>query len=205
MTRFDDYIITEDRESKILEADRVLSAMAPKIRRQCRKWLTEIKKCGEYLTIWRGVDSTDNWIYKKVRTNREPTDMPLDIHYEIDESFYKKFGWKPRSEGMFVFPRQAWAFGYGTGTYLVFPVRYQGLVWSPVIGDLYLHRKNWKDFIDTYTDKNLCKALKSKRELMINCDLYYGINDKTLWYSSYSDGKLNHEQIANKYIEEELL
>jgi hypothetical protein len=39
---------------------------------------------------------------KNIRKNRKPLDTPLQIHNYWNNLFQKKFGWKVRSEGVFV-------------------------------------------------------------------------------------------------------
>jgi hypothetical protein len=42
----------------------------------------------------------------QVRTDRKPTDTPLELHKIIDNEFKRLFGWKVRSEGVFCWSRK---------------------------------------------------------------------------------------------------
>jgi hypothetical protein len=71
-------------------------------------------------------------IKKTTRKDRKPRDTPLLIHNIVDDILSKKFGWKPRSEGVFcVISGESYH-----GWHHMLPVGKFSYVWSPKIEDL---------------------------------------------------------------------
>lgn len=159
------------------------------------------KNCSEYINIakkgteilYRGTRRTILNYEKFVpRTDRKPTDTPRKTHKILDELFYKNFGWKPRSEG--VFATSTWHVADSVGTaYWFFPVNGFKFIWSACISDLYIFLKNEtdayfvnhgeaydiikNDVIPAYTDENLFDAMESKNEIMFKCKAYYLVDN----------------------------
>ena len=176
---------------------------AKKIKKECQPFLKEIHGAG---FLWRGSDrSTRKGIEIIVpRKDRHPKDMPKVTHDMIDKILKKKFGWKPRSEGVFCspVPSVAQLYGLDNYVYLIFPRGPFKYLWSPEIYDLFteLKRENllfhdkpdkkdirftydyedFKKILDTYTDKNLKEAIKRGVEITIKCNSYYFVED---WYT----------------------
>ena len=112
-------------------------------------------------------------------------------HDILDELFEKKFGWKPRSGGVFCTGSEATASGYGDA-YIFFPIGDFEFLWSPKIHDLYDHvttRKPvgsifMKDFynetVDKYINSGMATAIASGHEIMVRCNSYYLTNMN--WY-----------------------
>ena len=69
---------------------------------------------------------------KTVRRDRYPTDTPADISERLDDALKDKFGWRPRSEGLFCFPHEgrhaAAEFG---AVYQIFPMGSMKFVYNP--------------------------------------------------------------------------
>lgn len=74
---------------------------------------------------------------KKVRQNRAPRDTHPDVSELLDELFEKKFGWKPRSQGLFCYGRRAkhLAGQYGTA-FAIMPMGKFKYLWNPEVRDL---------------------------------------------------------------------
>jgi len=182
------------------EAEKVLNDLATSIRVKCKPWLAAIKNCSKRV-VWRSIELNDNWTLKKVRKNRKPLDTPTDLHYKADDYFLEKFGWKARSSGLFVNPILGNTSGFGSDTYAVFPLKYKQFLYSPKIPDLYTKVLQWDKYKDTYTDKNLCKALSDTHEIMIDCDSYYAINVDVFSISSlFSKYDKDLAVFVNKWI-----
>jgi len=94
-----------------------------------------IKKIGNY-PLWRGYKKIND--IKKIisRENRKPKDMDENVHEVLDELFKKNFGWKARSEGIFVSGDYKTTYAYGT-PYIFFPIGKYKYLWNPTILDLY--------------------------------------------------------------------
>lgn len=189
MTQFHGYILEDEFEEERKEADKVIDLAIRRIRRDCKPWLNEIKKCpAGGRAVYRGVFSEDEWIHKNVRKNRKPQDLSMQDHKFFGEKLKERFGWNPRSEGLFVVADKSGALVHGSGTYIVFPVGFKRFIYSPDVIDLFYiikRNKNWEQIINSYTDKNLCSAIASENEIMIQCSSYYGIEISVFNYTSH--------------------
>ena len=121
------------------------------LKRDCMPMLKFLKKLGWRYLFHRYTDPPKNRFELKFsRTNRKPLDTPLWLHYFIDDLLYQKFGWKPRSEGVFVWPEPI---GETHGTFCVFPVDTFDLIWSPQVGDFYAVYRD----LDDWGEKKISK------------------------------------------------
>lgn len=169
-----------------------------KIQKECKPFLRDIKNADSFL--YRGMmHGKGTFFKKKVRKNRVPTTTTKSLHEAYDRYFNEKFGWKARSNGLFVTGSTNDAGSYGR-TYMIFPIGNYKFVWSEDVGDLFIygHDNNLRsnkhmDFKNTppeeyyqtvknvmdkasYTDKNIVSAINSENEIMINSDTYYALD-----------------------------
>jgi hypothetical protein len=96
-------------------------------------------------------------IVSTIRKNRKPTDTPIHIHNEMDDMLKNKFGWKPRSEGLFTWISKRkgskdkfWIHNLNRAR-LVFPVGAYKYVYSPTIRDVYNVYERFQETAD-YSD-----------------------------------------------------
>lgn len=188
-------------KNEAAEIARVLSV-------DCKYYLNEIKS--EFLSrdprwsmFYRGIREhkvNSNIESIQPRKDREPLDMPVAVHDDLDRLFKKKFGWFVRSEGVFVTPSPLNAYGYGKAC-IFFPIGNYKYVWSPKIEDLYVYLKSEKhlgsvflhsigrvvlspeeekiyntvikNVVNLYIDRNLSKALHLKNEVSFLVREYY--------------------------------
>ena len=196
MTKFKTYInevfdfdTDTDRSFASSELDKmsynVIMKMIPKISSKCRPFLQAVKSC-KNKALWRGVTGSKNIvIYKTIRTDRKPLMSKVKIQKEWDKLFMETYGWKPRSEGLFVTGDIDMTSGYGDNHYIVFPVGPIQYLWSPTIADLFTY---WNEPIERkeeivkneYRDKLICNALQDGAEIMIKSKGYYGIRSSAL-------------------------
>lgn len=109
----------------------------PLIKRKCMPYLKDVKDTGSTNFFSRGMSGPQFQI-KDVRTDRRPVDTSIEIHNYWNGVFYKKFGWKPRSEGLFVWSKRG-GYVFSEFSRIIFPVgRYKAL-WSPYVSDLYVN------------------------------------------------------------------
>jgi len=127
---------------------------------------------------------------KNVRTDRRPLDTSARRHKIFDDWFERKFGWKPRSEGVFAFGEKTSVNElktYGTPC-VIFPIGPIKYVWSPRVSDLYADINiytgikgddsvedriiDWLDHAG-YIDNQLEDAAYNSAEVMIKCSKYY--------------------------------
>jgi hypothetical protein len=148
------------------------------------------------------------YMIKSRRKGRFPKDTDYDMHKMFDNAFNKRFGWKVRSEGVFVTSNMVDADFFGRPhIFLPYSSNYS-FVYSKTIKDLTSqtnkHHYNKKllnpeeanmlenpnhyepievdvvidKLINTYTDKDIKSALNSDSEVVFNIDKYLLINIK---------------------------
>lgn len=118
------------------------------VKKECSEIINIYKKAGRVL--FRGTKSErrkpiddDNKIYKIVpRKRRNPKDTDKETQKILDNLFNQRFGWKPRSHGIFAAGIESASY-YGT-PHGFFPVNGFDYIWSPKIDDLY------NDFVTEY-------------------------------------------------------
>jgi hypothetical protein len=167
------------------------------IRSDCKPFLKEMKKAGQFL--YRGYNDPNDitWSFNKdkiqyfkkvVRKDRKPRDMYQSVHEKLDKLFMEKFGWKVRSNSLFCTGDRTIALGYGA-LFIVFPIGKFRYVWSPEIYDMWTwlrrhmssrkYKSSVPDFelaVSTYRDNDFAVAVKSNNEIAINCKKYYMIS-----------------------------
>lgn len=113
-------------ESDEITIDKVLS--------DCDKALSEF---GNHTRLWRGVNYGVASVFKVIpRKDRRPKDTPLQVQNILDDLFKKKFGWKARSEGVFVSNGNSQAGEFGKYVYRFLPIGDYKYVYNPGISDL---------------------------------------------------------------------
>ena len=157
------------------------------------------KLCEPDSVLYRGVIDSyiTGFVERSPRSDRKPKDTPQEIHDYINNVFYKSFGWKPRSEGVFAISSVTDAGYYAHHVYsdiLIF-IPFDGFkfIWSPDIVDLYNYLatkqmvddfnkiKYWDEeskemldkVLDKYRNDNLRGAMTSLHEIMFKCSKYY--------------------------------
>lgn len=171
--------------------------------KDCSYYFSLLEKYRILARIFRGVWESYNPMKKlKVEKNRIPRNTNLVLHKILDEEFYKKFKWKPRSEG--IFAQMGSSNGieqYGNIHYL-FPVGKFSVLGSPKIEDLFLYlqdegfKVNKLDKIDEKTAEKYREFIKdqiilmyitdfkrlyySNTEISINCNEYYLVNESII-------------------------
>lgn len=149
----------------LLEKEETINSRNPQeladlIKRDCKKWLNEVSDISEY-KIFRGTNSImkrpESILYKKdVRKNRQPKDTSKAVHDIFDEYFEKNFGWKMRSESLFVTGDESIASEYGYA-YMVLPIGDYNYCWSPKVPDLtgYFEYEVRKRVQNAYNEKKI--------------------------------------------------
>jgi hypothetical protein len=128
MGRLKNYLIEEK-----IELDEFVNTLWD----ECSEILTFYQRHKEYFYRgMRNVNMEKGYGFRITRTDRRPKDTPEDIQEMLDKKFKKKFGWKPRSEGVFANPDPSYASHYGKSV-VIFPQNGFKYVWSPNIQDLY--------------------------------------------------------------------
>jgi len=199
---------------EVYEEWNFLKEKLPTIKRQCSAWIKELRG----YPLFRGYNvgiRDKNVMLKKVRTDRKPVDMKIEDQKILDEVFRKKFGWNPRSEGMFCTPDWAIAGGYGKPGLVLVPGSYK-YVWSENVQDLYGRVKRETDvhdgkltteiaekLVNLYTDKDLTRAARMSGyyEITVKCNEYWVISIWLLQMVGYGQ-KNNPESAARDFLRE---
>lgn len=165
----------------------------------CKQYLNSIDNSPTKYNLLRGIEGKHIFTKLNVRKNRQPRDMPKDIHKLIDDWFLENFGHRYRSNALFATSNftEIKSADYGT-PHRIFPIGDFNFVWSPAATDLWtatekdmsdfvikqgddIHKdpELLKDFVDNmmknlnYQSTDIKKAIKSRNEIMIACDSYY--------------------------------
>ncbi len=173
----------------------------PLIVKNCMPYLKDLKSADKF--FWRRMDGP-NYQLKKVRKHRKPSDTPIKIHEYWDKIFQKKFGWKPRSQSLFVWADKS--FKYKDFIRLVFPLGNYKALWSPWIYDLYANteadevyeclRKISKSLDDLDSWSNEQSAKEAENMKMYNHIVSSGYFDISLTnvYKAFNDLSANPMQ-----------
>lgn len=179
------------------------------IMKECMPFIEELRKTNiKDKLLYRGdfIDNRETKIIKlKSFKKREPKDTPLVIQKKVDAILYKKFGWRPRKNGVFTTTSDQQASKYGY-LFLFFPIGDFEYVYNPNINDMYGFLsydtepqivengklcdvdfegnaittkdvdKAIEELTKNYQNDNFKKALESKVEIMFKCDNYYLVN-----------------------------
>lgn len=171
------------------------------LKKECGPFLAWAKKNGFKTLLHRYVQNmgNDSVVLKTVRKDRKPKDTPAWAQKILDDAFKKKFGVRPRAEGVFCRPRMIDKYGFDAyGTYYMIPVGEYKCIWSDIT-DLYV---KWMDDVvypggesKARTMKNFGAATKAwankivseytmdndvtpySGEVMVLCDKYYMVID----------------------------
>ena len=181
--------------------------IAPKIIAQlfkaCRPYIEELRKNKATQFFYRGTDKINNKriIMVKPRKDRQPKDMPYEAHEYIDNYFKKKFGWKPRSEGVFTSYYRGNAGTYGSST-MFFPIGKYEYLFSPVITDLYTRIDNNHDIVYAMTYGMDYERFDDGR-YYDDWEFDYGREDsRGSWYYDGEDTGYDEYDEALEYLEE---
>ncbi len=167
---------------------------------------TVLKECSEIVDIYKQIKS---FLYRgskhnfaqditKItpRTDRRPLDSSVEVSRKLDDEFYKRFKWRPRSEGVFCTSTLSNAHTYGD-SYIFFPKNGFKFVWSRKFEDFYSNiydayyseyyttvdinkfftlEDKYMDFekiVSEYTNRDIKDAIEIGHEMMFKCDYYY--------------------------------
>jgi len=135
MSKFNEYL-KETIEIKTQIGDMIL--------KNCQPYLKEIKKNNIIKFLYRGTDENVPDIRKKSpRKDRKPRDTYQGLHDMMNDYFRKFYGWKARSEGVFVIGHRKpiRTNNYGK-PYIFIPIGKYEYLWNPNVEDLYAETDN---------------------------------------------------------------
>lgn len=96
----------------------------------------DMKHTAHKLLVINGVKTSCHIV--KTHMEREPLDTPYYLHNLMDNLFEQKFGWRPRSQSVFVYGSigKSIAHTYSDHVYSIFPIGPIKYLWSPEVNDL---------------------------------------------------------------------
>ena len=153
--RLNNYI-TESKISK----DRVFLILQD-LYTKCMPFINDLVKSGWNYTLngdrlmYSGRNHNDISFIGGVRKNRQPLSTEKYEHNFLDRLFYKKFGWKARSNSIFCTGSKTVASSYGT-VYGIFPIGKYKFIWNKDIRDLFMsfdYRKIKITLIDKHREE----------------------------------------------------
>ena len=175
----------------------------------CMPFINHMKRVGIKDWFYRGSNKIGSSKMMKVksRNDRRPSDMSFDLQKYFDNAFYKKFKWKPRTEGVFVTASKSTSKSYGARC-VFFPIgKDYKFIYNPYVVDL--HTKT-EEFIapgddaaknDMYYD-NIRYDWERKygEDTYGNGSWYYDGKDtgERMWYSAKQKAL---KQMADKEME----
>ena len=124
-------------EAAVNSAD-VRIKIAENIKRDCQPFLKSIGFPNNAGWLYRGMAQQPLERYLDpfaIRKDRRPLHTAAGASSIIDNWMHKKFGWYPRSQGLFAVSNVYFTEGYGA-THIIFPIGDFGSVWSENIDDM---------------------------------------------------------------------
>lgn len=119
--------------------------------KNCMPFIQELRRsaAGNNDLVWRGTNKsrTKSIIRVTPRQDRIPKDTPPLVQEELDKRFRAKYGWEPRSTGVFTYPTERGVTSYGE-PYMFFPVGKYKYLFNPDIDDLYAAMDDSEGFED---------------------------------------------------------
>lgn len=116
------------------------------VEKKCLSILKNLRSCSSKRLLFRGMGGFERDIpfIKEVRKDRKPKDTNEGVSRIVDDMFYDKFGFRPRSQGLFCFgmPSRDPMFDdmveFGI-PYIIFPIGNPKFIWSPKVNDFYVY------------------------------------------------------------------
>ena len=172
-----------DRESFNNALEKLHSEIIPLLKKDCAPFIRELKGANWY--VFTGIDKKIDSIISRefTREVRKPIgDLDEKIRDKINLELKSKFGFDRATNVKFGTGNYVTASDYGYG-YIMFPIGNFQYIWSPKIKNLNVwgrthdrDDKTIQEAVNSYTNKNLKKAIKSGNEITIHCKSYYIID-----------------------------
>ena len=196
--RLEAYLITESVKERVNFNS--FEEMYTAVHNDCKPYFREF---GNNTHFWRGItftykDTPDKLNIHKItpRTDRRSMNMPPDIQEYVNDVFKKKFGWRPRTEGVFTDIDVREAMEYGN-SHMFYPIGEYKYIYNPDVRDLYIYTplnvvssyihgysfsdsfqkrlNEWLKWLDDYKDKGLKQNVQHGKgfEVVWKCKQYY--------------------------------
>jgi hypothetical protein len=178
---------------------------------ECSDAISSMQQAGKFL--YRGIDfEAPTAFHGRTRENRKALHSSRYLQNDFNEIMTTYGFTTNRSNCIFCTGRKGQTNNYGY-PYIIFPKNGFGLLWSPIITDLFgqglgdaanqaVNSQNKLAAADAfvkkyqYTDSNLAQAIKSKNEIMISGE-YYAFSAKPYNYTNKDRGHPDLETILS--------
>jgi hypothetical protein len=156
--RLNNYLIEEEKLYSYLD-----------IQKDCKPYLSELKSSKNVLMRLSLNYKFDTIVKYALKKDREPVDTPVELHDIMNDFLKKKFGWSPRSNGLFTWlmtksKLKNLPHTYNKKPVLVFPIGNYKTVYNPTIEDIYM---SWDEYISNKKEEEYSK----KREGSISAKI----------------------------------
>ena len=135
MTTFKQFIIEEKDDPKAISVESLIAG----VKKKCPKFWDDVKT--HYLNdkfLYRGISNVDSKaIFNGVRKDRQPRDISMFGHKQLNKFFSKQFGVRARSTTLFATTENSSASQYGSA-YIIFPTDNVDAIWSPKSSDIFI-------------------------------------------------------------------
>jgi hypothetical protein len=156
--RLNNYLIEEEKLYSYLD-----------IQKDCKPYLSELKSGKNILMRFSLNYKFDTIVKYALKKDREPVDTPKVLHDIMNDTLKEKFGWSPRSNGLFTWlltkaKIKNLPMSYNKKPVLVFPIGNYKTVYNPTIEDIYM---SWDEYISNKKEEEYSK----KREGSISAKI----------------------------------
>ncbi|MCK5019545.1 MAG: hypothetical protein KAS32_20970 [Candidatus Peribacteraceae bacterium] len=159
-----------------------------------KEWAPKQKGKSEATFMYSGRRNEKDFVKKRIRKNRRPTDTHIDIHNDLDKRFTKKFGYPARSNSVFVTGDFSSTNRYGEG-YMVFPIGKYQFLWSPKQKDLY---ENLYEWMGTFVESDR-EGYKGWLELQARASRH--LPDDPGYKESYDKAKIDYDMGMDNIVD----
>lgn len=151
--RLDHYLNEEEKNYSYLD-----------IEKDCKPYLSEMKNAKNFLMRYSLNYKFDTIVKYKLKRDREPVDTPKVLHDIMNDGLKERFGWYPRSNGLFTWLLEKPKTMRLPATsnkrpVLVFPISNYKYVYNPQIEDVYME---WDSYISEVRDKEIMARERGK-------------------------------------------
>jgi len=187
-----------------INEENLYKIMIPKMAKDCSKFIKDIR--GARGSLIRSDFKKSGWKISKNKTRdeRKPMDTHPSLTKLINKSLKKKFGWNARTENVvfcwgsskkvinptarYVFPVGNYKFVYSTKVFDL----YGDLYHSDLISNLKISGNNNQEdlkklydyfvyeYLNSYSDKDIKRAVLYGNEIMVNCKWYYLVSHEAI-------------------------
>jgi len=172
----------------------------------CMPFIDHMRRVGLKKWFYRGSDKVyqKKMVKSKVREYRRAKDMSQELQEYIDDVLYKKFKWRPRSEGVFANSNKSGTKHYGApGIFFPIDKNYK-FVYNPDVIDLYTELDDGGGIYDGPPNRSdIRDELENDGYLEREYEDEYGVNSHSgeWYYNDEPTGEYDRRQATEVTID----